>query len=88
VKGKVRWTCEDLNGGRREFLPARDCILQIPPFILHTVESLEAGSAVVVIANTLYDPDDARTYDSYPAAEFRALQEHYRVMARSRDPVS
>lgn len=81
VQGRVRWLCEDLHGGRKEFTPARDCILYFPPFILHTMEALEPGSAVVVIANTLYDPDDPDTHDTYPAAQFRTLQEHYRVMA-------
>jgi hypothetical protein len=82
MKGKVRWSCEDLYGGRKEFLPPRDCILYLPPFILHTTESLEAGSAIAVIANTQYDADDARTYDTYSTAEFRSLQEHYRSAIR------
>jgi WxcM-like, C-terminal. len=80
VKGKVRWVCDDLYGGRKEFTPMRDCILHFPPFILHTMESMEHGSSVVVIANTLYDPDDARTYDTYSVAEFRSMQEHYRAL--------
>jgi len=82
VRGSVRWVCEDLHGGRKEFLSAHDRILHFPPFILHTMEALEPESAVVVIANTLFDPDDPATQDTYPAAQFRALQEHYRVMAR------
>jgi hypothetical protein len=80
VKGKVRWICEDLYGGHKEFFPSRDCILHFPPFILHTMHSIEHASAVVVIANTLYDADDARTHDTYPAAKFRALQEHYQIL--------
>jgi hypothetical protein len=82
VKGRVRWICEDLYGGRKEFISSRDCILRVPPFILHTIESLEQDSSVVVIANTLFDADDPRTHDSYPATEFRALQEHYQVLVR------
>lgn len=82
VKGRVRWLCDDLYGGRKEFTPTRDCILHFPPFILHTMEAMEHGSSVVVIANTLYDPDDARTYDTYPVASFRAMQEHYRTLGR------
>lgn len=77
VKGSVRWVCEDLYGGRREFTPPRDCSLYLPPFILHTMEAVEHGSTIVVIANTLYDADDARTHDTYPVAQFRALQAHY-----------
>lgn len=82
VTGRVGWHCEDLYGRSKEFFPARDCILYFPPFILHTMEAIEDRSAVVVIANTLYDVADPQTYDTYPVAEFRALQEHYRAMAR------
>jgi hypothetical protein len=88
MKGKVRWVCEDVYGGRKEFHPSRDCSLYFPPFIMHTVEALEAGSAIVIVANTLYDIDDARTHDTYPAAAFRELREHYRkAKVRSPDPV-
>ena len=70
VKGRVRWVCEDLYGARKEFTPPRDCSFYLPPFILHTMEAVEHGSALVVIANTLYNADDPRTHDTYPAAEF------------------
>jgi len=86
VKGRVRWMCEDVYGWYKESHPPRDCIIHFPPFILHTMQSLESGSAVVVIANTLYDADDAQTYDTYPVAEFRALQERHRVTTNSRLP--
>lgn len=82
VKGCMRWVCEDLHGGRRVLTTARSASLYLPPFILHTMEAIEHGSAMVVIANTLYDPDDARTHDTYPATEFRTLQEHYLADAR------
>jgi hypothetical protein len=82
MKGKVRWSCEDVYGGRKGFLPTRDCILYFPPFILHTIESLESGSAIAVIANTVYDKDDAGTHDTYSVAQFRELQEHYRSAVR------
>lgn len=82
VKGRLRWVCEDLHGGRRVLTTARHTSLHLPPFILHTMEAIEHCSALVVIANTLYDPDDARTHDTYAAAEFRALQEHYLANVR------
>lgn len=82
VRGRLRWTCEDLYGGRRVLTTAQSASLLLPPFILHTMEAVEHGSAIVVIANTLYDPDDASTHDTYPAADFRALQGHYLANAR------
>lgn len=82
MKGRVRWFCEDVYGGRKEFLPPRDCILYFPPFILHTIEALEPDSAIAVVANTVYDKDDADTHDTYTAAQFRGLQAHYRSTVR------
>src|SRR5688572_14659009 len=52
AKGQDRWICEDVYGGSRQFLQARDHALYFPPFIMHTMEGLEPGSAVTVIANT------------------------------------
>ena len=82
VRGSLRWSCEDLRGGRKVLTTARNASLHLPPFILHTMEAMEDGSAAVVIANTLYDPDDVRTHDTYPAAEFRTLQQQYLANAR------
>jgi WxcM-like protein len=82
IKGIFRWTCEDVYGGRKVLVSSRDSILRFPPFILHTLESVEHGGAIVVIANTLYDVNDPCTHDTYPASEFRALQEHYQAMVR------
>ena len=82
VKGRVRWVCEDVYGGRKVLTPPPETTLHLPPFILHTMESIEHGSAIAVIANTLYNADDPRTHDTYSAAEFHTLQEHYRAKAR------
>ena len=82
VRGRLRWVCEDLYGGRRVLTPEKNASLRLPPFILHTMEAMEDGSAAVMIANTLFDPDDVRTHDTYPATEFRTLQEHYLANVR------
>jgi hypothetical protein len=79
MRGRLRWVFEDLYGATRVFEPARASILRIPPFILHTMESEEDGSAIVVIANTLFDADDARTQDSHSAVQFRELQWQMRM---------
>jgi hypothetical protein len=49
----------------------------IPPFILHRIVSEQEGSAVLVLANTLYDVDDPRTHDHYSDAAFRRLQRRH-----------
>ncbi len=73
-KGSFRWTCEDAYGKKREFILAEGHGAWIPNNILHTYEALEDGSAVLVIANTLFDADDPATHDSYDIEAFCALQ--------------
>lgn len=77
--GKLSWSCEDLYGSTRVFEPSRERIIRIPPFILHTMRAEEDGSAIMVIANTLFDADDVRTQDSHPAAQFRELQKQMQL---------
>ena len=72
--GAVRWMCEDLSGAKREFVITKDIGIWMPPYVLHTYESLEDNSGLLVFANTLFDPDDSKTSDSYSAEEFLALQ--------------
>jgi hypothetical protein len=74
TKGTIRWTLEDLYGTEREILVPLGAALFIPPYILHTTRAEEAGSEITTIANTLYDPEDRRTHDTYPIGEFRELQ--------------
>jgi hypothetical protein len=74
INGKTRWTCEDLYGVQKEFLPERGTVLVIPPFILHTMEAEEPHSTVVVLANTLFVVEDTSTHDTYSAEVFRHLQ--------------
>ena len=74
INGKIRWTCEDLYGSKREFAPSRGKVLMIPPFILHTMEAEEPGSTLVILANTLFVPEDPSTHDTYSSEMFRRLQ--------------
>ena len=78
LEGAVRWTVTDLFGRRKELTLTPKSGVRTPPFILHRYEALEEGSGLLVVANTLFNPEDSRTHDSYPEAEFRKLQETYR----------
>jgi len=73
LEGSVRWVCEDLYGGTREFLLNGNEGLWMPPFILHTYHVLEGGSGLLVVANTLFDPHNVSTHDTYSTEAFREL---------------
>lgn len=72
--GLERWECEDFSGATRRFDLTPEIGLRIPPFIMHTYTAGEQGSGHLVITNTLFDPDDPRTHDTYSLATFRELQ--------------
>ena len=74
LTGSVRWLCEDLFGAMREFILDSRIGVWMPPFILHTYEVKEEGSGVLVVANTLFDPEDPRSHDTYSLQEFREMQ--------------
>lgn len=74
LEGRVLWKCEDIYGGRREFELSSQKGVWVPPFVLHTYHTLEENSGLLVLANTLFNPDDPRTHDTYSREEFRKLQ--------------
>lgn len=74
LEGRMIWTCEDLRGETRSFRLKPGMGVWAPPYILHTYEAMEEGSIFLVLCNTLFDPADPRTHDSYSAEEFRQLQ--------------
>lgn len=78
LEGAVRWTCEDVYGDKKEFILDGRVGVWTPPFVLHTYEAVSDNSQILVIANTLFLPDDPRTHDTYPIGEFRELQTLYR----------
>lgn len=75
--GSIRWTCEDLYGNKKEFVLNQNQGVWTPPFVLHTYEALEDNSCVQVIANTLFNPEDPRTHDTFSADKFHELQKAY-----------
>jgi hypothetical protein len=77
LTGVERWECEDLSGGSRQFELTPVIGVRIPPFLLHTYTVLAGGSGHLVITNTLFDPDDPQTHDTYSLEAFRDLQGQY-----------
>jgi len=74
LEGSVKWQCEDLFGNKTETIITPNVGIYLPPYILHTYEVIEDKSGLLVIANTLFDPDDSRTHDTYSQKEFIELQ--------------
>lgn len=77
LEGSVHWIYEDLFGGQSEIILRTGLGVWMPPFIMHTYEAEEAGSGLLVIANTLFVPDDPRTHDTYSTETFYELQNEY-----------
>ncbi len=73
--GSAVWQCVDFDGKETEFvLDAKKSVL-MPPGILHTYISLEDNTRLQVVCNTLFDPEDPRTHDTYSKDTFTALRE-------------
>lgn len=77
LTGGVTIECEDVWGNVRTFAIAPDCGIRIPPFILHTYTVREEGSRHLVFANTLFDPNDHRTFDTFSCEIFQMLQKQF-----------
>lgn len=76
LEGRVRVECEDVFKRKREFEVNERSGLYIPPFILHTYEAMD-DSGLFVLANTLFNPEDSRTHDTYSNETFHELQARY-----------
>lgn len=76
LSGKALWRCEDVYGDVKEFTIDSATSLIVPYGILHTYTALEDDTRLQVICNTLFDPENPGTHDSYSAEDFRKLQAH------------
>lgn len=73
--GRALWHCEDIYGGRSTVeLDGTVSVVQ-PPGIMHTYEARANGTTLQVVCNTLYVPEDPRTYDTYSREAFNQLVE-------------
>ena len=77
IKGSAKLICEDAYGNQKEFTLDHSMGVWVPPFILHTYEALQDDTELLVIANTLFSPNDPTTHDSFSRVDFQLLQEQY-----------
>jgi dTDP-4-dehydrorhamnose 3,5-epimerase-like enzyme len=73
--GKALWQCADVFGNEQEFVLDGKKSVLMPPGIMHTYVGLEDDTRLQVVCNTLFDPDNPLTHDSYSKETFVALQE-------------
>lgn len=77
LSGSLRWTCEDVYGGKKEYVLDGSNAVFTPRGILHTYTALSERASIGVLANTLFDASDPTTHDSYPVEEFRTIAEQH-----------
>lgn len=77
LRGAVWWKCEDMRCGEYYTTLAEGIGIFIPPYILHQYQVMEEDSILLVFCNTLFDPEDPGTRDTYSREVFRELQEQY-----------
>jgi len=70
LSGSAVWECLDFKGNKKQVvLSSRNGVIS-PPGLLHTYRALEDGTALQVICNTLFVPEDPLTHDSFSADTF------------------
>lgn len=69
-KGSIRLDCRDLSGDEVSITVDSSRCAWLPPYIMHTYTALENKTEIIVIANTLFDPSDPSTQDTYSADSF------------------
>ena len=74
IQGNVQWTCEDIYGKKKILTLNEAKGIWIRPYILHTYKALSDNANLLVVANTLFFPDDPSTHDTYTIEQFRELQ--------------
>ena len=74
VNGRARWDTEDVYGAKSTAILQRGTGIWLPSFIFHTYAALDNDTEILVIANTLFDPDDTSTHDTYSENLFKQLQ--------------
>jgi dTDP-4-dehydrorhamnose 3,5-epimerase-like enzyme len=77
TEGSAEWICEDLYGNKKIYNLSDAQGVWTPPFIMHTYKTTSEKNGILVIANTLFDPNNPKTHDSYSLADFLKLQSLY-----------
>lgn len=70
LDGKILWECWDLEGRTSKIDITPEIGLWMPLFILHRYRVLEDNSGLMVVCNTLFNPEDPKTHDTYPEKDF------------------
>lgn len=83
LSGRALWKCEDVYGNTTEYTLDSTTSLMVPPGILHTYTALEDNTRLQVVCNTLFNPDDPGTHDSFSSEDFRKLQAEHQSKASS-----
>lgn len=63
--GSIRLDCYDLDGETASIVIDQSQCAWVPPYIMHTYTALQDNTEIIVITNTLFDPSDASTHDTY-----------------------
>ncbi|MBW2990625.1 cupin domain-containing protein [Candidatus Woesearchaeota archaeon] len=79
MEGRVQYEFEDVYKNKRTALLLPDNGFFIPQFMMHSYEVIE-DSGLLVVANTLFNPLNPATHDTYSAEIFQVLQQHYKKM--------
>ncbi len=74
LNGTFQWRCEDIYGGKKEFILDGSHAVFTPHGLMHAYTALIDRSAIGVLANTLFDPEDQSTHDTYSYEEFDKLR--------------
>ena len=78
IKGRLIYECEDLFGQKRNFNLTPETSIWLPPLVMHSYKALEDDNAIIIVANTLYDPGDKETWDTYSLKEFYGFQNKFK----------
>lgn len=64
LKGAIKMTCKDIEGSASTYILNQEKGILIPPYILHSYLVIE-DSDLLVISNTISNPDDPKSNDTY-----------------------
>lgn len=79
INGSIKLTCIDTLGNQKEFILDKTNGAWIPPFIMHTYESQQNSTELLVVANTLFLPDEPKTHDSFDLESFKKIQKKFKT---------
>lgn len=72
--GRALWQCVDRDGRERDIVLEEGTAIIQPPGIVHTYKALKKNTRLQVVCNTLFDPKDPRTHDTYSRELFDQLR--------------